>query len=86
MPITPFVPDAAAFDPEALRAMGVAFERACQSLGLADRSDAVTKLVAYEIIDAASKGERDSDKLFSAVMQWVATTRQSVQPRQNPVS
>ncbi len=77
MPITPFVTDEAAFDPEALRAMCVAFERACRSLGVAGKSDPVTKLVAFEIIDAASKGERDADKLFDAVMQWAARPTRS---------
>ena len=74
MPITPFLADQA-FGPEVLRAMGIAFERACEALGLADRSDAITKLVAYEIIDAATEGERDPDKLFGAVMEWAATSR-----------
>ncbi len=71
MPITPFVQDQA-FDPEALRVMGIAFERACQSLGLADKCDAMTKLVACEIIDAANKGERDPDRLFGVAMEWSA--------------
>lgn len=74
MPITPLLPDEAAFDPEALRAMGVAFERACQSLKLADKSDPVTRLVAFQIIDAATKGERDPDRMFDAVLEWVGTT------------
>jgi hypothetical protein len=60
------------FDDAATRAMGFAFERACHSLGLADRSDPLTKLVAQKIIAAARDGERDPDKLHEAVLRWAA--------------
>lgn len=71
MPITPFLTDRS-FDPDATRAMGVAFENACQSLGLTDKTDAMTRLVASRIIEAARTGERDPVKLYEAVMLWVA--------------
>lgn len=48
--------------------MGIAFDRACQALELADKSDPVTKLVANEIIDAATKGVRDPDRLYVAAL------------------
>ena len=71
MPITPFVVDQA-FDPNAQCAMGVALERLCQSLGLlVERTDPATRLLAMKIIEVAKMGERDSDKLYVAVRQWL---------------
>lgn len=51
MPLTSFL-KGTAFDPEATRAMGVAFEKACAALQLADRTDPVVELVAKRIIRA----------------------------------
>ncbi len=71
MPITPFLTEMS-FDPEVTRAMGVAFESACQSLGLTDKTDAMTQLVAAKIIETAKTGERDPIRLYEAVTQWAA--------------
>jgi hypothetical protein len=60
------------FDPEETRAMGVAFLNACQSLGLTDTADRMTKLVATQIIEAAKTAERDPVRLYEAVMLWAA--------------
>ena len=48
--------------------MGVAFERACHSLGLADATDSMTQIVALKIIETAKTGERDAVRLYDAVM------------------
>jgi len=58
------------FDPETLAAMGRAFAMACDSLGLARTSDAVTRMVAARIVEAAAAGERDPDRLHQAVLRW----------------
>jgi hypothetical protein len=71
VPITPFLREGS-FDPETVRAMSLAFVNACQSLGLTDRTDSMTKIVALQIIEAASDGERDPVKLYEAVMIWAA--------------
>ncbi len=68
MPILPYL-QGQAFDPDTVRAMGVAFEKVCQQLGIVDRHDAVTKIVARTVIDMARRGFRDEDGLTSAVMQ-----------------
>ena len=70
MSITSFL-QGQTFDPESTHAMGVAFDRACQSLRLADKNDPVTKIVARKIIEAAAAGERDPDRLYGAYEQWV---------------
>ncbi len=72
MPTTPFLAQDS-FDPDATRAMGIAFERACQSLRLADITDPMTGLVAAKIIEAAAAGERDAVRLHEIVMRWAAS-------------
>jgi len=52
--------------------MGVAFERACGALGLADVTDSMTQVVAIKIIEVAMTGERDAGRLYDAVMEWSA--------------
>lgn len=67
MPITPFLAGLD-FDGDAARAMGLAFDKACATLGLADRSDPLTTIVASKIIDAARAGERDPDRLCAGAL------------------
>ena len=55
MPITPFL-KGQAFDPELVEAMSAAFERTCDALGLTERTDPITTLVAEKIIEAAQRG------------------------------
>jgi hypothetical protein len=62
MPLTSFL-KGTAFDPEATRAMGVAFEKACAALQLADRTDPVVGLEAKRIIVLAKAAERKPDRL-----------------------
>ena len=55
MPITPFL-KGQAFDPELVEAMSAAFESTCDALGLTERTDPITTLVAEKIIEAAQRG------------------------------
>ncbi len=71
MPITPFLIDQA-FDPDTQFAMGIALAKLCQSLGLpVERTNPATRLLAMRIIEVAKMGERDSDKLYVGVRQWL---------------
>jgi|ERR1700741_2919809 hypothetical protein len=63
LPITPFL-KSRVYDPEVTKAMGVAFEKACRTLGLAPTSDPATEAVAKVIIDLAEAGERDPEQLY----------------------
>jgi outer membrane lipoprotein-sorting protein len=56
------------FDPDTTKVLGIVFERARQSLKLADRTDLATELVAKKIIDLARNGERDPDQLYQLVL------------------
>ncbi len=74
MPLTSFL-KGTAFDPEATRAMGVAFEKACAALQLADRTDPVVELVAKRIIVLAKAGERNPDRLCEGVLKELREQR-----------
>ena len=63
-------PSTPAFDPEITHAMGVAFDEARKILGLSDKMDGATRLVADRIIDAAAAGERDPQRLRDAAVNY----------------
>jgi hypothetical protein len=66
-PIIPFM-RGQAFDPETVEAMGKALVATCESLGLSDRNDAMTKLVAETIIKLAQRGMKNPIALHFAAM------------------
>lgn len=67
MPITPFLRHEA-FQPEHIDEMSDAFTRACAALGLVDRADPITALVARHIIDVAQTGVHASEALYLSTM------------------
>ena len=67
MPITPFLRDQA-FDPETVEAVGTAFATTCKTLGLSNRDDAMTKLVAEKIIELAQRGHKNPTALHLAAI------------------
>ena len=67
VPITPFL-KGQAFDPETIEAMGKAFVTTCEPLGLSDRDDAITRLVAEKIIELAQRGLRNPTALHLAAI------------------
>src|SRR5262249_41244613 len=68
MSIRPYL-QGQAFDPDIIRVMGMAFDNACNQLGILNRHDAVTKIVARTVIDMAQRDFRDEASLTTAVMQ-----------------
>ena len=68
MPITPFLRNQA-FDPETIEVMSSVFAKACARLGLMDRSDRMTELVARQTIEVARRGIRNETALYLSVMQ-----------------
>lgn len=68
MPITPFLRNEA-FDPETIDAMSSALTKACDTLGLSDRTDQITELVARHVIKAAQRGVRNETALYLSVIQ-----------------
>jgi hypothetical protein len=62
MPLTKFL-QGKAFGPDEIAVMVKAFEDTLRELGLADRTDPATEIVARRIIDLAHQGERDPVRL-----------------------
>jgi hypothetical protein len=58
------------FDPEITHAMGIAFDEARKTLGLSEKLDGATRLLADRIIDAAAAGERDPHRLRDAALHY----------------
>ena len=52
-----------AFGPEEIERMTTAYEDALRALGLTDRSDPMTEILAKKIIEIAQTGERDPAKI-----------------------
>jgi hypothetical protein len=67
VPITPFL-KGQAFDPELVNAMGVAFSKTCDALGLAERTGPITSLVAEKIIELAQRGLRNPAAMHRMAM------------------
>lgn len=67
MPIRPFL-SGQGFDPETIQVMSDAFTSVCTSLGLADRDDPATRLVAEQIIAHAEHGVTNRSDLYWLVI------------------
>jgi hypothetical protein len=59
------------FDPEALAAMGEAFDAACKALDDTGQPQIVREIIAQRIIEAASRGERDPVRLAEVALPWL---------------
>jgi hypothetical protein len=63
MPIREIIRNDHAFSPEEASSLVEAFESCLKRLGLKDRDDPLTLLVAKRIVELAKGGERDPAKL-----------------------
>lgn len=75
MPITPFL-RGQEFSPELLKSMGDAFTQACAELGLKDRGDGITELVARQIITLAQRGVTTKTALYLMTVHEFKTNAQ----------
>jgi hypothetical protein len=69
-----------AFGPDEIETLTIALEQALGALGLADRSDAVTEIVARRIIEFAHRGERDPGRLSERALQSISVPDGPAQP------
>ena len=60
--------DNAAFDPQAVKALALAYDDACAVLHVVDRADPRATIVAKKIIEHAQQGERDPIRLRDLVL------------------
>ena len=67
MPIADFL-QGQSFDSDTRRAMNSAFGDIRAALGLTDRTDQATGVVAMRLIQLAKAGERDAERLAAAVL------------------
>jgi hypothetical protein len=56
------------FEPEAVEAMGRAYEDLLADLSLADRNDSFTEIVAKEILKIASRGVHSATEIRAMVL------------------
>jgi hypothetical protein len=68
MSIIPFL-QTKAFDAEITTAMGTAFDKVCEKLGLNPTPGPFTESVAKVVIELAQTGERDPDRLYALAME-----------------
>ncbi len=57
--IDPFLESTHSFDPEAIKALGEAFEAACRCIEVAGQTAITREEIARRIIEHAKRGERD---------------------------
>ena len=69
------------FDSDAVEAMGRAYEDLLDDLGLADRNDPFTEIIAKEVIHVASQGVRKAAEIRAQVL---AALRSRSGPKLSP--
>jgi len=77
MPIYELLKTQGTFEPEEVAMLGSVFEEVLQTLGLVDRQDLATEMVAKKLIELAKAGVRDPDRLKALTVQ--AFTQQQQQ-------
>jgi hypothetical protein len=68
MPITSFLHNQA-FEPQQIEAMSAALANTCKALGLSDRTDKLTEIVALNIIELAQRGILDPGELTATTLE-----------------
>ena len=61
-----------AFGPDDIKVLTAAYEEALRALGLKDRADPATEMIAKKIIELAQRGERDPVRLRERAIRCVS--------------
>jgi hypothetical protein len=69
MPIYELLKRQGSFEPEQVAMLCTVFEDVLQTIGLADRRDTITEMVAKKLIGIATAGVREPDRLKHLVVQ-----------------
>ena len=69
MPIYDLLNSQGSFEPEEVAKLGQVFEDVLQTLGLADRKDAMTAMVAKKLFELAEAGVREPVRLKALTVQ-----------------
>ena len=59
------------FEPEDLRLLGIVYEDVLKALGLVNRKDPATELIAKRLVELAQAGERDPQCLKDLTIEFV---------------
>jgi hypothetical protein len=68
MPIRTFLNKSFDFDPATIQIMNTALAECLITLGLVNKSDDLTRVVADKIIELAQRGEQDPERLKSETL------------------
>jgi hypothetical protein len=79
MPIYEILKRQGVFAPEEVNALEQVFRDVLQSLGLVDRKDPVTEMVAKKLVELATAGIRDSERLKALTLQAFIQQQQQQQ-------
>jgi hypothetical protein len=71
------------FEPEEIELMTAAYEAALSDLGIADRDDPITEIVARAIVQITSRGERDPAAMKNRALNTIGI-RQSDAAERSP--
>jgi hypothetical protein len=69
MPIYALLREQAAFTPDEVTVLGNVFEDVLRTLGLVDRNDPLTEMVAKKVVELAKAGIREPDRLKAVTIQ-----------------
>ena len=83
MPIVELLRKHGSFEPEEVAMLGKVFDEVLQTLGLIDREDPLTVMVAKSLLEYAKAGLRDPDRLKALTVQ--AFTQQLQQQQQQQI-
>ena len=83
MPIYELLRRRGDFTPEEVTILGNVFENVLQTLGLVNRKDSMTELVAKKVVELATSGVRDPARLRALTLQaFTRQQQQQIQPKQ----
>ena len=79
MPINALLRGQDAFTPEEVTILGSVFEDVLRTLGLVDRKDPLTEMVAKKVVELATAGIREPDRLKALTVQAFIQQQQQQQ-------
>jgi hypothetical protein len=84
MPIYELLRRQGVFEPDEVAMLGGVFEDVLKSLGLADRKDPITNMVAKKLAELATSGMRDPARLRALTIQaFTQQQQQQIQPKRH---
>jgi hypothetical protein len=81
MPIYALLRNQGVFTPEEIIVLGNVFEDVLQTLGLVDRNDPLAEMIAKKVIEFATAGIREPDRLKAVTIQAFVHRQLQTGPR-----